>query len=69
MVNDALIIRCNVVKSQEDLGKLRTHILRQLDSGTVVLPYYCDTIQVPKDVLIKLMDHTGYITDLKGEEE
>lgn len=69
MMNDALIIRCNIVKSPEDMKRLRQHILRQLKTGTVVLPYYCDTIQVPENVLIKLMDHTGYITDLKGEEE
>ena len=69
MVNDALIIRCNIVKSPEDMKRLRQHILIQLKTGTVVLPYYCDTIQVPGDVMVKLMDHTGYITDLKGEEE
>lgn len=69
MVNDALIIRCNIVIHPEKMGKIREDILKQKETGVVVLPYYCDAIQVLKDMLIKFMDAQGNIYDLKEDKK
>ena len=56
MVNNVLVIQCKAVLPQEKLKILRGNILKQKETGVIVLPPYCDAILVPDDILIKFMD-------------
>ena len=68
MVNDALIILVNIRLSEEKLHQIRENFAAQREQGVVVLPYYCDAIQIPKDTLIKIMDAKGDVYELGGKE-
>ena len=61
-MNDVLIVKINALFPTETLSEIRKHILRQKESGVIVLPSYCEALVVPEDIEIKLE------ADLNGEE-
>ena len=63
MMNDLLLIRCNVRMSPDRMKELRRDIKTQRETGTVVLPYYCDAIMVPEEIVTKWMNHKGVMLD------
>lgn len=65
MVNDLLIIRCNVQLKSDKLEELRDKIEKQRETGTILLPNYCDALLVPKETAIGWLNKDGYpIIDL-----
>ena len=61
-MNDVLVVKLNKVFPTDTIYKIHKEILRQKESGVVVLPTYCTAIIVPEDVEIKLE------ADLYGEK-
>lgn len=53
-MNDVLVVKLNAVFPTDTICKIHKEILRQKESGVVVLPPYCTAIIVPEDVEIKL---------------
>ena len=66
MKNDEeiLVVRCNIVVNQEILEDLRLKIAEQRDTGVIMLPYFCDALIIPKDLVIKMMNLKGDIVDV-----
>jgi hypothetical protein len=50
---DILIIKVNLLVSNDDFEHIRTYINESKKTGIIILPHYCDVIMVPKDVEIK----------------
>lgn len=55
-MSEVLVIRCNTIISTEDLMKIRNIILKQKESGVIVLPAMFEAIVVPNDIEIKFED-------------
>lgn len=55
-MSEVLVIRCNTIISTEDLMKIRNIILKQKESGVIVLPAIFEAIVVPNDIEIKFED-------------
>ena len=53
-MSDVLVVKINALFPTETLSKIRKHILRQKESGVIVLPSYCEALMVPEDIEIKL---------------
>lgn len=60
MVNDCLIIKCNIKLTEHDSEMLREKIKGQIESGIVLLPSYCDALLVPKDTVIGWLNDDGF---------
>lgn len=60
MVNDLLVIRCNMQMHPDRLSALRRNIEKQRESGTILLPCYCDALLVPKDTVIGWLNEDGF---------
>lgn len=70
MVNDCLIIKCNIKMTEHDSEMLREKIKSQMESGVVLLPAYCDALLVPKDTVVAWMNNEGFpVIDARGEED
>lgn len=52
-INNLLIIRPVVRCSQEVLDKLHKTLIKQMETGTVVIPPWCEIMSVPKGVEIR----------------
>lgn len=48
-----LIIRSNIVMKEEDAKKLRDTVMKQIETGVVILPPYCEAIYSAEDVQIQ----------------
>ena len=55
-MSEVLVIRCNTIISTEDLMKIRNIILKQKESGVIVLPAMFEAIVVPNYIEIKFED-------------
>lgn len=62
MLNDLLVIRCNLDLPAKRLNGLRENFEAQKESGVILLPNYCDAILVPKDTAIGWLNKDGYPT-------
>lgn len=51
---DVLVIKINANLNQRSLTRIRECIMRQKESGLVILPDFCEVIVVPKDIEIQL---------------
>lgn len=70
MLNDLLVIRCNVFMEKKKFEKLKEEINAQKESGVILLPAYCDAILVPKETTIGWLNKDGYpIIDAGGNED
>lgn len=54
MGNQLLVIKANVFAGETFMEGLRKSILKQKESGVIVLPFYCDALLVPDDVEIRV---------------
>lgn len=64
MVNDILVIKRNVIRKPKQMKDLQESINKQKETGTVILPWYCDALFVPKDMLIKIIEGgSGYAVE------
>lgn len=48
--NEILIIQCQVSMNPQKLDALREQILKQKETGVILLPYYCTAVTKPKDI-------------------
>ena len=55
--DEILIIQCLVPLKPQKLDTLREKILKQKETGVILLPYYCTVVTKPKDI------------DIQAEEE
>lgn len=49
-----LIIKLNANVSQRSLTRIRESIVRQKESGLIILPSFCEALVVPKDIKIQV---------------
>lgn len=56
MVNDILVIKCNVIRKPKQMKDLQESINKQKETGIVILPWYCDALFVPEGMAIKVME-------------
>lgn len=61
-MNDVLVVKINALFPSETLSEIHKNILKQKESGVIVLPSYCEALVVPEDIEIKLE------ADLNGKE-
>ena len=59
MMADILIVKCNMLASQEQLKDIFDCLKSQKESGVVVLPPYLEAQIVPDNIKIKLVDKNG----------
>ena len=52
--NDILVIKYPFMMTQSRINMLRDGILKQKETGVIVLPDYCEVVIAPKDVEIKV---------------
>lgn len=52
--NELLIVKLNMHLRAKDIQRIRESILKQKETGLVILPAFCDVIQVPKDIEIRV---------------
>jgi hypothetical protein len=52
--DDILIIKYPFMMTQSRINMLRDGILKQKETGVIVLPDYCEVVIAPKDVEIKV---------------
>lgn len=52
--NDLLIVKLNMHLRARDIQRIRDSIQKQKETGLVILPAFCDAIQVPKDIEIRV---------------
>ena len=53
-MSDVLVVKINALFSSDKIFAIRKHILKQKESGVIVLPSYCEALVVPEDIEIKL---------------
>lgn len=58
-MRDLLIIKVKRILSKEDLKKLRDRIIKERESGVIIIEEWCDVLVTPEDIEIKV----------KGEED
>ena len=61
-MSDVLVVKINALFPSDKISAIHKDILRQKESGVIVLPSYCEALVVPEDIEIKLE------ADLNGEE-
>lgn len=66
-MSDILVIRVNYHVKPSQLTKIRDKIIKQKESGTVILPPYCEVLVVPEDCEIRVEDVAG--NEVKGESD
>ena len=50
---DILVVKLNAIFPADRISEIRKEIIRQKESGVVVLPPYCDVLMVPEDIEIR----------------
>lgn len=53
---DVLVVKLNTIFPADRISEIRKEIIRQKESGVVVLPPYCDALMVPEDIKIRLKE-------------
>lgn len=56
---DILVIRVNAFCRQKELNDIYRWVASQKETGTVVLPHYCEALVVPEDIEIRVEDLSG----------
>lgn len=51
--NGLLIVKLNMHLRAKDIQRIRESIMKQKETGLVILPAFCDVIQTPKDIEIQ----------------
>ena len=59
---DVLVVKLNAIFPADRISEIRKEIIRQKESGVVVLPPYCDVLIVPEDIKIRL-EEDWYFTN------
>ena len=54
-MSDILVVKVNTVLPSVDIEGIRANILKQEDSGIIVLPNYCEALFVLKGTEIKVI--------------
>lgn len=54
-MNDILVVKVNAILPADDIENIRTNILKQQNSGTIVLPNYCEALFIPKGTKIEVV--------------
>ena len=54
-MSDILVVKVNTVLPSVDIEGIRANILKQKDSGIIVLPNYCEALFVPSGTEIKVI--------------
>lgn len=50
--NNVLVVKCNVFLKRKEFSNLYENILRQKETGVILLPPYCDIKVVPPNIKI-----------------
>ena len=50
---DVLVVKLNAIFPADRISEIRKGIIRQKESGVVVLPPYCDVLMVPEYIEIR----------------
>lgn len=53
---EIIVIKINAIISPEQKEELRKSIIKQKETGVVILPYFAEAIITPKDIEIKIKD-------------
>ena len=53
-MSDVLVVKINALFPSDKIFAIHKDILRQKESGVIVLPSYCEALVVPEDIEIKL---------------
>lgn len=51
---DLLIVKLNMHLRARDIQRIRDSIQKQKETGLVILPAFCDMIQTPKNIEIRV---------------
>ena len=54
-MRDILVVKVNTILPAVDMEDIRANILKQKDSGIIVLPNYCEALVVPEDTEITVV--------------
>lgn len=54
-MSDILVVKVNDILPADSMEDIRTSILKQKNTGIIVLPKYCETLFIPKDTKIKVV--------------
>lgn len=65
-MSDVLVVRVNTFCKAKEMENIRKYIKAQKETGTVVLPPYCEALIVPEGCEIRIEDVNG--NEMKGEE-
>lgn len=58
---EILVISINAVISKEYEKKFRESIIKQKETGVIILPYFAEAIITPKDIEIKIKDEESEV--------
>ena len=62
-MSDILVVKINMFTRAKEFQQIRDSIVAQKETGTIVLPPYCEALVVPEDTEIKIQDVKGEIYD------
>lgn len=54
-MNDILVVKVNANLPADSMEDIRTSILKQKNTGIIVLPKYCEALFIPKGTKIKVL--------------
>lgn len=68
-MNDILVIRAPYLMKKEAMQRTYDDILKQMESGLVMLPAGFSVALCPKDVEVKFMDSNNDIFEAESEDK
>lgn len=55
--DDILVVKCGAFLKPDKMEELHEKLIKQKETGVIVLPVYCDAVIVPKDTEIRMEEN------------